>query len=1165
MKNSTCSRLVSWFPAIRIAIPPATSGHSRKFLGRAALACAAAIALTSLSAGAADYSNWLKNLSASGDPTGLYSHSKVKVATSGNYVHVAWYASLIASPYSSAIFYTRSTDGGLTFETPRILASGANGMVTFDATFNNLAADGAFVHIIYREGWPEKLQYLRSTDNGATFAAVSTLSTVSSAVGAYYRHAAYLTAGNGKVAVVWSYESNSNGYGAFNCSYSSNNGASFATTTTTNTLYSFYVEDAVRSGDYVYVLTSTGDAGGGYGYYTGRFYLWASWDGGATFKPPVKVTVPTTDATPVDMVCKIQNGIYAPNLVASGATVNIAWINQDTYINNYNKTYTLRTCRSTDGGQTLNPPVTLHSFAAGDGSAVNAGMETISGNGSNIYITTVLSDAPAGTYTWRSTDAGATWGAARQISSSGTLPITKADPSDATRVHTVNSSYYQSTDSGATFDGGVNPHTPVGDWSLPQMTVDAAGVVHYAANSGYYGEIFYRRLGAPPQPGPTNKALACVGDGTKNDNMQVAASPDLNFTTAMTVEFWARRDTDDMSTSYFQPLVGKKRLSGTYGSYGVGAWSSSQIYARIVTDQSADSSGSLLFSGVAMAKGVWYHVALTYDASLATDNVKLFVNGVQKAQANLKGTVLTDTMDSPLKVGNTSGTGGFSIDELRLWNTPLAGTDIAANMNFTRAGAEAGLVAYYDFNDTTMDITGRGNDGILMFRETYTASAASVTVVPTTTITMPAEADSFPTGATIDLVAAVDTSGGATVTGVEFYDNGTLIGQAQRSLLGEWSFPDGSHISVLGIGVTAGLDYNPPNPSVEQMYWMDGGFLTQDYFQGTFGHWDDALGHSIYGNARVQFSFGADGTLDANISGDSPLGTRSLSGAPNQYPSYILSWTNAAAGAHTLTTRAYYATGSYVTSSPVNITVIDSTTRVIGISGNLAFGNVKVGSSANATMTVSNTGNAPLAVSSISYPAGFTGNWASGTIAAGSSQDVTVTFSPSAAQAYSGTITVNSDSTSGTSTIAASGQGTQTPYEAWQAGKFTAGEIAGGLSAPAADFDHDGLSNLLEYAFAKNPKVADLTGIVPNVSGNKMQISFPCLTGRSDITYTVQASSNLSTWADIAQSVGGATTVPINSSGCAVSDTGIDVRTVTVTEAAAFTGKRFLRVKVTSP
>ena len=99
-------------------------------------------------------------------------------------------------------------------------------------------------------------------------------------------------------------------------------------------------------------------------------------------------------------------------------------------------------------------------------------------------------------------------------------------------------------------------------------------------------------------------------------------------------------------------------------------------------------------------------------------------------------------------------------------------------------------------------------------------------------------------------------------------------------------------------------------------------------------------------------------------------------------------------------------------------------TRIIALSGSLAFGNVTVGATAQSALTISNSGNAALTITSISYPSGFSGNWSSGTIAAGGSQNVTVTFAPVAAQGYGGTVTVNSDATAGTNTIAASGTGT---------------------------------------------------------------------------------------------------------------------------------------------
>jgi hypothetical protein len=98
-------------------------------------------------------------------------------------------------------------------------------------------------------------------------------------------------------------------------------------------------------------------------------------------------------------------------------------------------------------------------------------------------------------------------------------------------------------------------------------------------------------------------------------------------------------------------------------------------------------------------------------------------------------------------------------------------------------------------------------------------------------------------------------------------------------------------------------------------------------------------------------------------------------------------------------------------------------------------------------MTIANSGNATLTVSSISYPAGFSGAW-SGTIAAGGSQNVTVTFAPTALISYGGTVTVNSDATSGTSTISASGTGTSGLVAYWPldegAGSTTADTSGGG-------------------------------------------------------------------------------------------------------------------------
>ena len=98
-------------------------------------------------------------------------------------------------------------------------------------------------------------------------------------------------------------------------------------------------------------------------------------------------------------------------------------------------------------------------------------------------------------------------------------------------------------------------------------------------------------------------------------------------------------------------------------------------------------------------------------------------------------------------------------------------------------------------------------------------------------------------------------------------------------------------------------------------------------------------------------------------------------------------------------------------------------TRVIMLSGPLDFGNVPARATGRKAMTIMNAGNTRLKVSSIAYPPGFSGDWKGGIISSGESQIVTVTFSPTAGRAYSGTVTVDSDKTSGANTVAIKGTG----------------------------------------------------------------------------------------------------------------------------------------------
>jgi hypothetical protein len=106
-------------------------------------------------------------------------------------------------------------------------------------------------------------------------------------------------------------------------------------------------------------------------------------------------------------------------------------------------------------------------------------------------------------------------------------------------------------------------------------------------------------------------------------------------------------------------------------------------------------------------------------------------------------------------------------------------------------------------------------------------------------------------------------------------------------------------------------------------------------------------------------------------------------------------------------------------------------TRIIGLNGNLAFGDVVVGSTGTLPLTITNNGTVTLTVTSVAGPSGFTSTWLSGTIPPGGSQSATISFAPTAAGSYTGTLTVVGDQTSGTSTIAVSGTAYSNMNGAW--------------------------------------------------------------------------------------------------------------------------------------
>jgi hypothetical protein len=161
---------------------------------------------------------------------------------------------------------------------------------------------------------------------------------------------------------------------------------------------------------------------------------------------------------------------------------------------------------------------------------------------------------------------------------------------------------------------------------------------------------------------------------------------------------------------------------------------------------------------------------------------------------------------------------------------------------------------------------------------------------------------------------------------------------------------------------------------------------------------------------------------------------------------------------------------------------------------------VAVGS--DATFTVAATGTDPLAYQWRRNGSTLTGvTTASYTITNAqttdaASYDVVVTNAAGSATSAAATLTVLSG------------------FDGWLLGYFNTTERADPLiSGPSVVLSGDGLTNLMKYALGLNPRVAATSGLpVTSATATHWTYTYTRPADRSDLTYTVQASTNLTDW-----------------------------------------------------
>jgi hypothetical protein len=125
-----------------------------------------------------------------------------------------------------------------------------------------------------------------------------------------------------------------------------------------------------------------------------------------------------------------------------------------------------------------------------------------------------------------------------------------------------------------------------------------------------------------------------------------------------------------------------------------------------------------------------------------------------------------------------------------------------------------------------------------------------------------------------------------------------------------------------------------------------------------------------------------------------------------------------------------------------------------------------------------------------------------------------------------------------------------TDLQTWRQTEFSTMANTG-TAANTADSDGDGIVNLLEYALGSEPdSSASCPDVTSQISDLKLQITFT--PQRSDITYTIEASSDLSDWSN-------------STNVTSLLTVGQSYTHTDTTALGGTTTKRFLRLKVSQP
>jgi hypothetical protein len=175
----------------------------------------------------------------------------------------------------------------------------------------------------------------------------------------------------------------------------------------------------------------------------------------------------------------------------------------------------------------------------------------------------------------------------------------------------------------------------------------------------------------------------CFGFDGADDFVQVPDSPGLNPASALTLNAWVNVET--FSANYMD-IAGKDPEVGTSRSYLLNVvkdGSHGHFRAHLTT---VNSGFKYVTGNVEVNRGIWYHVAMTYDGAM----LRLYVNGVEDGSTPMTGMIVSN--NGPFRIGGGAPPGqdqlffGGWIEEVQLHNVALSAGEIQEISSYLMRG-----------------------------------------------------------------------------------------------------------------------------------------------------------------------------------------------------------------------------------------------------------------------------------------------------------------------------------------------------------------------------------------------------------------------------------------------------------------------------------------------